>query len=201
MGLGGRVTREEHLLTALAEECAEVAHRAAKALRFGLAEVQPGEQLTNARRLRDEMLDLFAVWGMLCRDGWCLPIAPLDGPAIEAKQEKVEEFLEYSRQCGTLAEEPGPLPTWDGPRPHVDDRLLHGGAVTPEKAATIPAREVREDVVLTPAQFAGLMKAVAAGGKPEEDHDEADKLTCRVLESLGYGEGVNVFKKMTRRYS
>jgi hypothetical protein len=31
----------EHLLSCLAEECAEVAQRASKSLRFGLSEVQP----------------------------------------------------------------------------------------------------------------------------------------------------------------
>ena len=32
------MTREEHLLTIVAEECAEVAQRATKALRFGLTD-------------------------------------------------------------------------------------------------------------------------------------------------------------------
>lgn len=52
------------------------------------------------------MVDLLAVWEMLCRRDQCAPIGPLDEPAIQAKQEKVEHFLDYVRsECGTLTED------------------------------------------------------------------------------------------------
>jgi NTP pyrophosphatase (non-canonical NTP hydrolase) len=90
------VTREEHLLTILAEECAEVAQRASKAARFGLEEVQPGQPLNNKRRIEAELADLMGVGAMLGlivrRDEIC------------AKRDKVEKFLELSRQMGTLDE-------------------------------------------------------------------------------------------------
>ena len=92
--------RTEHLLTILAEECAEIAQRASKALRFGLDEVQPGQELSNEQRLWNELNDLAGVGEMLIalrgRGG-------LSRDAVEAKKAKVEAFLKYSEQCGTLA--------------------------------------------------------------------------------------------------
>lgn len=94
--------RHEHLLFILAEEGAEVAQRASKAARFGLSDVDPNKGRLASQVLKEEMIDLIAVWGMLCREGLCEPIAPMDEPAIQAKQEKVERYLEYSRMCETL---------------------------------------------------------------------------------------------------
>ena len=48
----------EHLLTCLAEECDEVGQRVMKALRFGLDEIQPGQDFTNAERIVLELHDL-----------------------------------------------------------------------------------------------------------------------------------------------
>jgi hypothetical protein len=102
------MNRIEHLLTTLAEECVEVAQRATKALRFGLDEVQPGQKLTNAQRINVEVTDLFAVLEMLaaekcgvrgCDDRWS------DRLTISRKKEKVEVFLRYSAECGTLKEQ------------------------------------------------------------------------------------------------
>lgn len=102
------MTREEHLLTILAEECSEVAQRASKAIRFGLLEIEPGQPKTNAERIMDELNDLIAVYQMLA--------GPMVSPtmeafrmdpddmwaAIRAKQAKVEKFLRYSSELGTL---------------------------------------------------------------------------------------------------
>jgi hypothetical protein len=99
------MNRREHLLTILGEEGVEVSQRCSKALRFGLDEVQPGQELTNAQRIRGEYIDLLAVMRMLVEEG---AIEPLTDPsfmqAMEDKRQKVEKFLEYSRQCGTLTE-------------------------------------------------------------------------------------------------
>jgi len=98
------MNRTEHLLSILAEECAEVAQRASKAARFGLTEVQPGQPLTNAERILEEMFDVFAMFEMLTEEE-CLPDI-CDGDdaraAMDAKKAKVEKFLAYSRECGTL---------------------------------------------------------------------------------------------------
>lgn len=92
------MTRTEHLLVILAEECAEVAQRAIKAARFGLQEVQPDQELTNLQRLVYELNDLAAMADML-EPSW------MDSEAINTKILKVEHYLEYSASCGTLQDE------------------------------------------------------------------------------------------------
>lgn len=104
------MTRTEHLLVILMEESAEVAHRASKALRFGLGEIQPGQELSNAKRLMDEVNDFVAVYQLIAG-----PVVSPTSPvfrgdptewvaAIKAKQEKVEKFLAYSAECGTVTD-------------------------------------------------------------------------------------------------
>jgi NTP pyrophosphatase (non-canonical NTP hydrolase) len=93
------MTRTEHLLTILAEECNEVAQRASKALRFGLDEVQPGQALDNYTRIWKEMADLAAVGAMLVDE---VGRGGVELEDLVAKRAKVERFLDYSHQCGTL---------------------------------------------------------------------------------------------------
>lgn len=96
------MNRTEHLLTIIAEECAEIAQRASKAARFGLSEVEPGQDLTNAERIFYEFEDLRAVLTMLKweRD---FPIFDIDSYECRVeKEKKVEKFLEYSAELGTL---------------------------------------------------------------------------------------------------
>lgn len=96
------MNRTEHLLSILAEECAEVAQRASKALRFGLTEVQPGQPFSNATRIEIEFYDLVAVYQMLL-DNKSFAVTGLNGDeCIRSKKEKVEKFLKYSEECGTL---------------------------------------------------------------------------------------------------
>ena len=52
---------EAELLIIMIEECAEVAQRATKMLRFGVDETQPGQPYDNATRLGHELGDLMAV--------------------------------------------------------------------------------------------------------------------------------------------
>ena len=94
--------RAEHLLMIAGEEGCEIAQRVSKALRFGIAEVQPGQEKNNAERIVYEYADLVAVMTMLDKEG----IVEIKGMAdmIAAKTEKVEKFLEYSRKQGRLAE-------------------------------------------------------------------------------------------------
>jgi NTP pyrophosphatase (non-canonical NTP hydrolase) len=94
------MNRTEHLLTILGEECAEVAQRCSKAVRFGLEESQPGQEKTNAERISEEMSDLIGVFEMLLASS-SVPL--MSGDLIEAKKAKVEKYLAYSKHCGTLA--------------------------------------------------------------------------------------------------
>lgn len=94
------MTRIEHLLCLLAEECAEVAHRTSKAIRFGLTEVQEGQLLNNADRILDEVVDLLAVLELLFEDGLLSPGDATD--KLDAKKAKVLRYLAYSEKCGTL---------------------------------------------------------------------------------------------------
>jgi len=105
------MTRVEHLLFMLAEECGEVAQRASKAARFGLTEIWPETGMTNAEAITAEMNDLSAVWMLLTKPA-INPEATLKlfgdddsmkrAKAIFTKIGKVEWYLTYANQCGTL---------------------------------------------------------------------------------------------------
>ena len=94
------MNKVEYLLTCLAEEAVEVAQRATKAMRFGCAEVQPGQPLSNVQRISQELSEVFALAELLEEEG--VKILPLSSDAIERKREKVAAFMKYSRECGTL---------------------------------------------------------------------------------------------------
>jgi hypothetical protein len=92
------MTENELLLCCVAEECAEVAQRVSKALRFGLDEVQPGQPLTNGERITQELNDLWSAVDLLCERGVIsADDVRLTGRAArDAKREKLLRYLEYS---------------------------------------------------------------------------------------------------------
>lgn len=96
--------RREHLLTCLAEECTEVGQRVAKALRFGLTEVQAGQTLTNRQRIAEEYRDLVAVANILVEEGVLAvhEMAVLQKD-VDAKRAKIERFMEIGRREGVLS--------------------------------------------------------------------------------------------------
>ena len=97
------MTRLEHLLTILAEECIETGQRATKALRFTMEEVQPGQELSNAERLIYEFNDIVAMMELLRDEGYLGAGKTIfDIEAINKKKAKVEQFLQYSKELGTL---------------------------------------------------------------------------------------------------
>lgn len=69
--------------------------------RFGVHEVQPGQELDNSERLANEMADLLGVWALLEIEGVVPPLGEL-GDRVLAKSYRVEEYLECSRACGRL---------------------------------------------------------------------------------------------------
>jgi hypothetical protein len=61
--------------------------------------------LTNAERILHEYADLVAVLEMLAAEAPDLiDLSKCQAVAIAAKKEKVEQFLRYSAECGTLTE-------------------------------------------------------------------------------------------------
>lgn len=100
------MTNDEHTLVLLMEECAEAAQRASKQLRFGRDEVQPGQDETNAQRLRFELNDVLYCIYMLEQSGQ-IPVATAADIVAhgERKQAKVERMMALSRSQGRLAPE------------------------------------------------------------------------------------------------
>lgn len=102
------MTKTENLLTILAEECAETAQRAAKAIRFTLEEIQPNvdqnpQQLNNAERIVYEFNDIVAVMELLHEQGLLPNLYDLD--AISRKKKKISKYTEYSQKVGTICQE------------------------------------------------------------------------------------------------
>lgn len=93
--------RTTYLLVKLAEECCEAAQRATKAVTFGVDEVQPGQPLNNSERLMDELEDVRVIVEMLREEG-ALSLSPINEERFAAKRAKVERFMRYSQECGTL---------------------------------------------------------------------------------------------------
>ncbi|MBN9462265.1 MAG: hypothetical protein J0H00_13715 [Burkholderiales bacterium] len=97
------MNRLDHLLWILAEECGEVAHRASKAARFGMCEVQPGQLTTNAERILGEWYHAIAAIEMLIDEGHLtLPSEPEVRAAIERKKLQVAQYFSYSALCGRV---------------------------------------------------------------------------------------------------
>jgi NTP pyrophosphatase (non-canonical NTP hydrolase) len=97
------VIEKEHYLICLAEECNEVGQRVHKALRFGLMEVQAGQNLTNAERIVEELKDLLSVAELLYREGMIDNYVP-STRVINTKEEKIKKFFAISREQGTLTD-------------------------------------------------------------------------------------------------
>lgn len=98
------MNRIEHLLTILGEECAELIQEASKAKRFGIDE-QRDLPTSNLERMQTEFNDVLALVDMINYE--------IDRPdrklllhrnaiLINAKCLKVEKYLLYSKECGTL---------------------------------------------------------------------------------------------------
>ena len=88
------MTRTQYLLTCLAEECAEVAQRASKAARFGIDEVQPGQDLDNGERLEQEFNDLVAVARLLGLS--------VDEVQVKQKYARVDKYMQLSAERGMV---------------------------------------------------------------------------------------------------
>jgi|SRR6185369_17556525 len=100
------MNRKEHLLDIAQEECAEVAQRISKALRFSLEEIQPGQSLNNADRIMKEYYDLKAMIKILQKEGH-LPEWSEERSSFQmnAKIIQIEKYILHSKSVGTLTED------------------------------------------------------------------------------------------------
>jgi len=96
------MNRLEHLLTILGEECSELHQETCKALRFGLDE-QRDLPTSNIERMQREFNDLLAMIEMV-NDAYGDNVLFTDYPLKDAKKLKVEKYLLYSKELGTLIE-------------------------------------------------------------------------------------------------
>lgn len=99
------MTRQQILLIIAMEECNEVAQRISKALRFTLEEVQPDQLKTNDERIVEEFNDLCAVIEVIQHTGILRQSEERQRFEIEAKKIKIEKYLKYSEEVGTLGNE------------------------------------------------------------------------------------------------
>lgn len=95
------MTRLQHLLVCLTEECAEVAQAATKALRFGLDDINPHLNITAESQLTLELIDLKTVVEMLIQEGVSLQHED-EFNLMNLKEAKVEKFLKFSHERGQL---------------------------------------------------------------------------------------------------
>ena len=93
---------QEHLLSCLAEECAEIAQEVSKALRFGLDNVYPEGSRTVRAKITSEFYDLVGVIDVLEDNGILQINAAAQSAARAAKRAKLMRFLEYAREQGAL---------------------------------------------------------------------------------------------------
>lgn len=94
------MNRINYLLTLLSEECAETSQRATKAIRFGLDEVQKGQDMTNSERLVYEFNDIFCIMQILHEEGYIDKV--IDEEALVKKREKIIKYYNYSKDLGLI---------------------------------------------------------------------------------------------------
>ena len=97
------MTNEQFLLTLAAEEAVEVAHRAHKAIRFTAAEIQAGQELSNADRLVIEYFELSVIMEMLEEKGIItVPTDTIVAQIMDEKRTRVEQYAKLSRMLGQI---------------------------------------------------------------------------------------------------
>lgn len=96
------MNRNEHLMTILIEECSEVQKEVSKAMRFGLDDWSPFDdtKTTNRESISAELSDLIGT-AMMLRDEGLIDDFLIESK-IKNKQEKIEKYLKYSLNVGTL---------------------------------------------------------------------------------------------------
>lgn len=95
------MNKVDYLLVCLMEEAAEVQQLCAKSLRFGLEDVRPDTATRNVDELWKEINDMYAILDMLKEQHVDLA---RDEIKINTKKQKVQHYMQYSKQAGKLDE-------------------------------------------------------------------------------------------------
>jgi hypothetical protein len=95
-----KINKSLYLLILIIEECAEVIQEVCKAIRFGLDEVRPSQELTNGQRINYEINDLACVIDLAAKEKIINQTIYFDMRA--RKEEKVRKYMNYSRDIGVL---------------------------------------------------------------------------------------------------
>lgn len=96
------MNHKEHLLTCLAEECAELSQAATKALRFGVDDMGPGEVRTNGENIQHEFNDVLAIIEMLAEQD-VVPLGDSRPVILQKKKDKVTRYMEYAVRIRVIA--------------------------------------------------------------------------------------------------
>lgn len=100
------LTIDQYLLNLVQEECAEIAQRASKAIRFGLKQTQSGQIENNAQRLVREVVDLSAVLKLLEERGAIENPYDMDAMLFQ-KEARIKSYIQRARLEGVLEAEGG----------------------------------------------------------------------------------------------
>jgi hypothetical protein len=92
------VTKQEHLLTILAEECSEVIKEVSKCLRFGMEDKGVRMEYTNGERLHTELVDLVSTIKLLHQE----KVLKYRPTSFQKKIERTERYIQYAIEKGTI---------------------------------------------------------------------------------------------------
>lgn len=155
------MNRQEFLLTLLSEECAEVTQRCTKALRFGLDEVQTGQELSNAARINYEFCDLLSIHQTLVDEGYLPHMTNAEIQAAHAKKkQKATKYDKMSRDLGTLVDSDTigicgnwtPLKDEEAQVDRSARTLIDGSPVTDDHREINPATGMQKSYVVLSAE-------------------------------------------------
>lgn len=97
----------QFLCTLVSEECNELGQIASKITRFGIHEIKPDQNFTNAERLNQEFIDVRVAIEMLQYHSGLITTSQYSPHECEARKEKLErirEYANYSQRCGAITE-------------------------------------------------------------------------------------------------
>ncbi len=105
------MTREQYILSCLAEECAEVQLIISKYNRFGGDSFHPNDpnKVPNKTKLTQEIMDLMALIQAVGMNGLLDESTPSEAEkCIQAKLNRLDGYMLISEELGTLQKDPQP---------------------------------------------------------------------------------------------